>query len=97
MKFNIYSFVTEYVMPHDCLLCTLNKRYDPRSTFHSSHAHFHQMTVYKLNYMNVLTLYVELLIASIAFINKFTKIELMKKAFLELQNKSPLNKLEIHE
>ena len=37
------------------------------------------MTVYKLNYMNVLTLYVELLIASIAFINKFTKIEKMKK------------------
>lgn len=41
------------------------------------------MTVYKLNYMNVLTLYVELLIASIAFINKFTKIELTKKAFIE--------------
>ena len=43
------------------------------------------MTVYKLNYMNVLTLHVELLIASIAFINKFTKIyiESTKKAFIE--------------
>ena len=41
------------------------------------------MTVYKLNYMNVLTLYVELLTASIAFINKFTKIESTKKVFIE--------------